>query len=94
MNADQAGKQNEQLPDGTSYTWANGNVPDTTKPNKKTGYVTVTFPDNSSRTVPVIVNVIGDGRSDAEKYQLKAHDIWTYINDTPVAERQFQILTN
>ncbi|MDK7162235.1 Rib/alpha-like domain-containing protein [Lactobacillus jensenii] len=87
LNADQAGKQNEQLPDGTSYTWANGNVPDTTKPNKKTGYVTVTFPDNSSRTVPVIVNVIGDGRSDAEKYQLKAHDIWTYINDTPVAEK-------
>ena len=43
------------LPAGTKYSWSE--QPDTSKPGSKTGKVLITYPDNSTEEVPVMVEV-------------------------------------
>ena len=81
-NADQAGKENPQLPAGTDVIWYNG-APDTSAPKQKVGYVEVTFPDNSHKVVPVTVIVTDNGESDAEKNPIEGQDFSVYVNETP-----------
>ncbi|MDT9620725.1 Rib/alpha-like domain-containing protein, partial [Lactobacillus mulieris] len=81
-NADQAGKDNPQLPAGTDVIWYNG-APDTSTPKQKVGYVEVTFPDKSHKVVPVTVIVTDNGQSDAEKNPIEGQDITVYIGNKP-----------
>ncbi|WP_056973978.1 Rib/alpha-like domain-containing protein, partial [Lactobacillus psittaci] len=80
-NATHAGKTNPQLPEGTTYAWYKGIVPDTKTPNRKVGYVEVTFSDKSTTVVPVNVIVTGDSQSDAEKYPLEGKDINVHLGE-------------
>ncbi|MDY4678252.1 MAG: Rib/alpha-like domain-containing protein [Bifidobacterium tsurumiense] len=68
-NAEDAIKNLDDLPEGTTVTWDEPK-PDTTKPGSTTGTVTVTYPDGSKDTVTVPVKV----GTDAEAYDPIAKD--------------------
>ena len=66
------------LPDGTKYTWTDG-TPSTSHAGLSMHYVTVTYPDNSSKVVPVYVNVT----SDADKYSPEPQTVTVKKGETP-----------
>ena len=47
----------KDLPEGTTFEWKDGNIPDTSKHGEKKGVVTVTYPDKSTEDVEVTINV-------------------------------------
>ena len=57
-----------ELPEGTKITWVT--APDTSSPGQKTGEVQVTYPDGTSETLPVVVQV----RDDAAMHEPTATD--------------------
>jgi len=57
-----------ELPEGTEITWVT--APDTSSPGQKTGEVQVTYPDGTSETLPVVVQV----RDDAAMHEPTATD--------------------
>ncbi|MCC4512347.1 LEA family epithelial adhesin, partial [Limosilactobacillus reuteri] len=62
--AEEAIKNAQSLPKGTTYSWADKKLPDTSTPGQKDGWVVVTYPDTSHDIVPVKINV----KKDAESY--------------------------
>ena len=66
------------LPAGTKYTWTDG-TPSTSHAGLSMHYVTVTYPDNSSKVVPVYVNVT----SDADKYSPEPQTVTVKKGETP-----------
>lgn len=70
------------FPEGTKVTWET--APDVTKNGPATGKVTVTYPDKTTDTVDVTVNVVP---SDADKNDVKAADgVTTDLNKVPAAK--------
>ncbi|EEI65075.1 Rib/alpha-like domain-containing protein, partial [Limosilactobacillus reuteri] len=64
------------FPEGTKVTWET--APDVTNNGQATGKVTVTYPDKTTDTVDVTVNVVP---SDADKNEVKAADgVTTNLN--------------
>ena len=45
------------LPEGTTFGWKDGKIPDTSKHGEKKGVVTVTYPDGSTEDVDVVISV-------------------------------------
>ncbi len=45
------------LPEGTTFGWKDGKIPDTSKHGEKKGVVTVTYPDGSTEDVDVVITV-------------------------------------
>lgn len=45
------------LPEGTTFVWKGGKIPDTSKHGEKKGVVTVTYPDGSTEDVNVVITV-------------------------------------
>ena len=45
------------LPEGTTFGWKDGKIPDTSKHGEKKGVVTVTYPDGSTEDVNVVITV-------------------------------------
>ena len=45
------------LPEGTTFGWKGGKIPDTSKHGEKKGVVTVTYPDGSTEDVNVVITV-------------------------------------
>ena len=45
------------LPEGTTFGWKDGKIPDTSKHGEKKGVVTVTYPDGSTEGVDVVISV-------------------------------------
>ena len=45
------------LPEGTTFVWKDGKIPDTSKHGEKKGVVTVTYPDGSTEDVDVVITV-------------------------------------
>lgn len=76
--ADGIGNKNE-LPEGTKYTWEK--APDTTKPGKTEGVVTVTYPDGTKDRVTVPVTV----RTQAEQFDPKPKPIESWTGENPPA---------
>ncbi|MBE5058025.1 Rib/alpha-like domain-containing protein, partial [Lactobacillus crispatus] len=69
------------FPEGTKVTWEK--APDVTNNGHATGKVTVTYPDKTTDTVDVTVNVVP---SDADKNDVKAKDgLTTDLNKVPEA---------
>ena len=62
--AEEAIKNAQSLPNGTTYSWAGKKLPDTSRSGSKDGWVVVTYPDTSHDIVPVKINV----KKDAESY--------------------------
>ncbi|MEN3955142.1 LEA family epithelial adhesin, partial [Ligilactobacillus salivarius] len=62
--AEEAIKNAQSLPEGTTYSWAGKKLPDTSTSGLKDGWVVVTYPDTSHDIVPVKINV----KKDAESY--------------------------
>ena len=62
--AEEAIKNAQSLPNGTTYSWAGKKLPDTSTSGSKDGWVVVTYPDTSHDIVPVKINV----KKDAESY--------------------------
>ncbi|MDD1407575.1 LEA family epithelial adhesin [Limosilactobacillus reuteri] len=62
--AEEAIKNAQSLPKGTTYSWAGEKLPDTSTSGSKDGWVVVTYPDTSRDIVPVKINV----KKDAESY--------------------------
>ncbi|OQQ73819.1 hypothetical protein B6U63_06280, partial [Ligilactobacillus salivarius] len=62
--AEEAIKNAQSLPNGTTYSWAVKKLPDTSTSGLKDGWVVVTYPDTSHDIVPVKINV----KKDAESY--------------------------
>ncbi|MBI1692980.1 rib/alpha/Esp surface antigen, partial [Lactobacillus crispatus] len=62
--AEEAIKNAQSLPKGTTYSWAGKKLPDTSTSGLKDGWVVVTYPDTSYDIVPVKINV----KKDAESY--------------------------
>ena len=58
----------DELPEGTEFTWVS--TPDTSSPGQKTGEVLVTYPDGTTETLTVVVQV----RDDAEMHDPIAAD--------------------
>ena len=58
INAENAVGNSSSMPAGSTYTWKS--VPDTSTPGEKKAVVQVTYPDNSTATASVTVNVIPD----------------------------------
>ncbi|MGT2735519.1 Rib/alpha-like domain-containing protein, partial [Streptococcus oralis] len=73
----------QDMPTGTTYTWAK--TPDVATPGQKDGTIRVTYPDKSFDDVPVKVNVI-DNRKDNEKYAPTGKNLTTNLNVTPEAK--------
>ena len=70
------------FPEGTKVTWET--APDVTNNGHATGKVTVTYPDKTTDTVDVTVNVVP---SDADKNDVKAADgVTTDLNKVPAAK--------
>ncbi|WP_251955180.1 Rib/alpha-like domain-containing protein [Limosilactobacillus reuteri] len=70
------------FPKGTKVTWET--APDVTNNGQATGKVTVTYPDKTTDTVDVTVNVVP---SDADKNEVKAADgVTTNLNKVPAAK--------
>ena len=70
------------FPEGTKVTWET--APDVTNNGHATGKVTVTYPDKTTDTVDVTVNVVP---SDADKNDVKAADgVTTNPNKVPAAK--------
>lgn len=69
----------DKLPKGTKYTWEK--APDTSKPGKTEGVVTVTYPDGTKDRVTVPVTV----RTQAEQYDPKPKPIESWTNENPPA---------
>ena len=76
--ADGIGNKNE-LPKGTKYTWEK--APDTSKPGKTEGVVTVTYPDGTKDRVTVPVTV----RTQAEQFDPKPKPIESWTGENPPA---------
>ena len=76
--ADGIGNKNE-LPEGTKYTWEK--APDTSKPGKTEGVVTVTYPDGTKDRVTVPVTV----RTQAEQFDPKPKPIESWTGENPPA---------
>ena len=47
----------KDLPEGTTFEWKDGRIPDTSKHGNKLGVVTVTYPDKSTEDVDVVITV-------------------------------------
>ncbi|MBL1069796.1 LEA family epithelial adhesin, partial [Ligilactobacillus salivarius] len=62
--AEEAIKNAQSLPEGTTYSWDGKKLPDTSTSGLKDGWVVVTYPDTSHDIVPVKINV----KKDAESY--------------------------
>ncbi|WP_283578323.1 Rib/alpha-like domain-containing protein, partial [Limosilactobacillus reuteri] len=62
--AEEAIKNAQSLPKGTTYSWDDKKLPDTSTSGSKDGWVVVTYPDTSHDIVPVKINV----KKDAESY--------------------------
>ena len=58
----------DELPEGTTVKDVTSNPIDTTQPGEYEGTVEITYPDGTSETIKVPVEVV-DNRSDAEKYE-------------------------
>ncbi|MCC4510857.1 hypothetical protein LMB63_06085, partial [Limosilactobacillus reuteri] len=69
------------FPEGTKVTWET--APDVTNNGHATGKVTVTYPDKTTDTVDVTVNVVP---SDADKNEVKAAGVTTNLNKVPAAK--------
>ena len=50
-------KNIKDLPEGTTFEWKDGNIPDTSKHGNKSGVVTVTYPDKSKEDIDVTISV-------------------------------------
>ena len=50
-------KNINDLPEGTTFEWKDGNVPDTSKHGNKSGVVTVIYPDKSKEDIDVTITV-------------------------------------
>ena len=50
-------KNAKDLPEGTTFEWKDGNIPDTSKHGNKSGVVTVTYPDKSKEDIDVTITV-------------------------------------
>ena len=71
-----------ELPDTARYEWAT--APDTSKEGATEGVVKVTYADNTSDTVKVVVNVV-DNRTDAQKHEPQAQGVTTQEGEVPPA---------
>ena len=47
----------KDLPEGTTFEWKDGRIPDTSKHGNKLGVVTVTYPDKSTEDIEVTITV-------------------------------------
>ena len=47
----------KDLPEGTTFEWKDGNIPNTSKHGNKPGVVTVTYPDRSTEDIEVTITV-------------------------------------
>ena len=75
------------FPEGTQVTWET--APDVTNNGHATGKVTVTYPDKTTDTVDVMVNVVP---SDADKNDVKAADgVTTNLNKVPAAKDSVKV---
>ena len=85
-NAEKGISNTSDLPAGTKYTWANPDqvAQDVKKAGTYPETITVTYPDNSTDTVTVNVNVI-DNRTDADKYTPEGQDVHTTVGNVPAA---------
>ncbi|QXL49084.1 LEA family epithelial adhesin [Ligilactobacillus salivarius] len=68
--AEEAIKNAQSLPKGTTYSWAGEKLPDTSTSGQKKGWVVVTYPDTSRDIVLVKINV----KTDAESYTVTPKD--------------------
>ncbi|WP_283586267.1 LEA family epithelial adhesin, partial [Limosilactobacillus ingluviei] len=68
--AEEAIKNVQSLPKGTTYSWASEKLPDTSTSGQKNGWVVVTYPDTSRDKVLVKINV----KTDAESYTVTPKD--------------------
>ena len=68
--AEEAIKNAQSLPKGTTYSWAGEKLPDTSTSGQKNGRVVVTYPDTSRDIVLVKINV----KTDAESYTVTPKD--------------------
>ena len=68
--AEEAIKNAQSLPKGTTYSWAGKKLPDTSTSGQINGWVVVTYPDTSHDIVPVKINV----KKDAESYTVTPKD--------------------
>ena len=68
--AEEAIKDAQSLPKGTTYSWAGEKLPDTSTSGQKNGWVVVTYPDTSRDIVLVKINV----KTDAESYTVTPKD--------------------
>ena len=68
--AEEAIKNAQSLPKGTTYSWVSEKLPDTSTSGKTDGWVVVTYPDTSRDIVLVKINV----KTDAESYTVTPKD--------------------
>lgn len=68
--AEEAIKNAQSLPKGTTYSWVSEKLPDTSTSGKTDGWVVVKYPDTSYDIVPVKINV----KTDAESYTVTPKD--------------------